>query len=200
MRRVRQKQTIIAVAMICTVMLSACSWRLSPYKVDVRQGNYETTQMVDKINIGMTKEQVRFALGTPLLMDVFHQDRWDYLYRFYPRSQPSYKEKIVEYTISVHFDEQGLVSKVDVSENLPKEQPPILIVLEPKQKPTDKEKEAAKAAEAAKSDGSEPDKPVQTETSQAVEATKPAQAAPKVDSLTPDKASEPVKTDSQDNK
>lgn len=66
--------------------LTACSagLRLSPYRIDVRQGNYVSQEMVSQLKPGMTKDQVRFVLGTPLLSDVFHVDRWDYVYRFQP--------------------------------------------------------------------------------------------------------------------
>lgn len=54
---------------------------LSPYRIDVRQGNMVTQEMVAQLRPGLTKDQVRFILGTPLLTDVFHADRWDYVYR-----------------------------------------------------------------------------------------------------------------------
>lgn len=52
------------------------------YRVDVRQGNLVTQEMAAKLKPGQTKDQVRFILGTPLVADMFHADRWDYLYRF----------------------------------------------------------------------------------------------------------------------
>ena len=55
---------------------------ISPYRMDIRQGNYVTQDMVSKLKPGMTRSQVRFVLGTPLLTDIFHADRWDYIYRF----------------------------------------------------------------------------------------------------------------------
>jgi outer membrane protein assembly factor BamE len=71
-------------------LLAACSSSpditsmLSPYRVDVRQGNYVDQEMVAKLRPGMTRDQVRFALGTPLVADMFHADRWDYVYRLQP--------------------------------------------------------------------------------------------------------------------
>lgn len=53
---------------------------ISPHKIDIQQGNYVTQDMVDKLKSGMSKSQVRFALGTPLVVDPFHNDRWDYIY------------------------------------------------------------------------------------------------------------------------
>jgi len=58
---------------------------LTPYRPDIQQGNVITSDMVDQLRPGMTKDQVRFMLGTPLLSDVFHQDRWDYFYYLDPR-------------------------------------------------------------------------------------------------------------------
>jgi outer membrane protein assembly factor BamE len=53
---------------------------LTPFKMDIQQGNYVTQDMVAKLKPGMSKAQVRFALGTPLVVDPFHAERWDYIY------------------------------------------------------------------------------------------------------------------------
>jgi outer membrane protein assembly factor BamE len=53
---------------------------ITPYKPDIQQGNYISQDMIAKVEPGMTREQVRFLLGTPLLTDIFHADRWDYVY------------------------------------------------------------------------------------------------------------------------
>lgn len=55
---------------------------LQPYRIDVPQGNYVDQTMLDQVKPGMTPEQVRFALGTPLLVDPFRPNRWDYVFRF----------------------------------------------------------------------------------------------------------------------
>ena len=57
---------------------------LTPYRIDVRQGNYVTQDMVAQLKPGLSREQVRFILGSPLVADMFHVDRWDYVYRFQP--------------------------------------------------------------------------------------------------------------------
>ena len=62
---------------ILALLLSGC---LSVYKVEVQQGNVVTQEMIDKLKPGMTPSQVRFVMGTPLIVDPFHQDRWDYYY------------------------------------------------------------------------------------------------------------------------
>ena len=53
---------------------------ITPYKMDIQQGNYVSQEMVSQLKAGMSKEQVRFVLGTPLVTDIFHTDRWDYVY------------------------------------------------------------------------------------------------------------------------
>ncbi len=65
-------------------VLSACSSVpriVNEYKIDVQQGNILTQDMVVQLRPGLSKEQVRFILGTPVLMDLFHANRWDYVYR-----------------------------------------------------------------------------------------------------------------------
>jgi outer membrane protein assembly factor BamE len=54
---------------------------LSPYRVAIQQGNFVSQEMVAQLKEGMTPDQVRFALGTPLLTDIFHANRWDYVFR-----------------------------------------------------------------------------------------------------------------------
>jgi outer membrane protein assembly factor BamE len=53
---------------------------VTPYKIDIQQGNFVSQDMVAQLKPGMTREQVRFLLGTPLLTDIFHGERWDYVY------------------------------------------------------------------------------------------------------------------------
>ena len=53
-------------------------WIFSPYRPDIQQGNFVSAEMLDQLKVGQTREQVRFLLGTPMLMDMFHADRWDF--------------------------------------------------------------------------------------------------------------------------
>ncbi|MCC7080938.1 MAG: outer membrane protein assembly factor BamE [Burkholderiales bacterium] len=53
---------------------------LKPYRMDIQQGNVVTQEMVAKLKPGMTRQQVRFVMGTPPITDAFHHDRWDYVY------------------------------------------------------------------------------------------------------------------------
>ena len=54
---------------------------LPVYRPDVQQGNFVSKEMVSQLKVGMTPEQVRFVLGTPLVTDIFHGERWDYPFR-----------------------------------------------------------------------------------------------------------------------
>ena len=62
--------------------LSACRYFGFPgvYKLNIEQGNIVTQEMADQLKPGMTRRQVRFILGTPLIEDTFNPDRWDYIY------------------------------------------------------------------------------------------------------------------------
>ena len=74
------------------------------YKIDVQQGNIITQDMVDKLKPNMTKSQVRFILGTALIGDVFHKDRWDYVYRLLQHGN-----LVEEYKLTVFFEDDKLV-------------------------------------------------------------------------------------------
>jgi outer membrane protein assembly factor BamE len=52
------------------------------YKIDINQGNYLSQDMVDRLKVGMTRQQVRLVLGTPLVNSAFRDNRWDYIYEF----------------------------------------------------------------------------------------------------------------------
>ncbi len=64
--------------LVIPLCLSACF--LVPHKVDVQQGNYIDQEMMSKLQLDMTRSQVLFVLGTPLVTDAFHPERWDYVY------------------------------------------------------------------------------------------------------------------------
>ncbi|MDH3689573.1 MAG: outer membrane protein assembly factor BamE [Gammaproteobacteria bacterium] len=67
----------IALVMLIT---SAC---IKPYRVEVQQGNVVTQEMLNELKVGMSPGEVRFVLGTPMLIDAFHPDRWDYYYGYH---------------------------------------------------------------------------------------------------------------------
>ncbi|MEW6370824.1 MAG: outer membrane protein assembly factor BamE [Pseudomonadota bacterium] len=53
-------------------------WIFSPYRPDIQQGNFVSQEMLNQLKAGQSRDQVRFILGTPMLADMFHADRWDY--------------------------------------------------------------------------------------------------------------------------
>lgn len=73
-------------APLALLLLTACAsdpitkYMPEPYKVTIQQGNAVDQDMVSKLRPGMTKSQVRFILGTPPITDMFHANRWDYVY------------------------------------------------------------------------------------------------------------------------
>lgn len=75
----------LAVALAgCSTVSNYVPGFIKPYKADIQQGNWLTQQQVATLRQGMTREQVRFALGSPTLTNIFRADRWDYPYRFTP--------------------------------------------------------------------------------------------------------------------
>jgi outer membrane protein assembly factor BamE len=72
---------------LATLSLPLGGCFLVPHKIDVQQGNYVDQAMLAKLKTGMTKSQVRYVLGTPLVTDPFHPERWDYAYMDRPKGK-----------------------------------------------------------------------------------------------------------------
>jgi len=87
----------------------------TPYRITIQQGNFVSKEMADQVKLGMTREQVRFLLGTALITDMFHADRWDYMFRLL---KPSGELTTSRVTV---FFEKSLVAKIERGE-LPSEQ------------------------------------------------------------------------------
>jgi outer membrane protein assembly factor BamE len=94
---------------VVLVPLSGCS-SFSPYKMEIRQGNYITPEMRKKIKVGMSRQQVTSVMGSPLVTDVFHANRWDYIYRFEEKS------KLLEQQRLTLFFEGDLIKRIDDSQ------------------------------------------------------------------------------------
>ncbi|MDB0063855.1 outer membrane protein assembly factor BamE [Gammaproteobacteria bacterium] len=78
-------KTFIYSLLLCLTLLSGCSGKLfTIHKIDVQQGNAVEVEKVEQLAVGMTKEQVEFLLGSPMLTDIFHPERWDYIYYLIP--------------------------------------------------------------------------------------------------------------------
>jgi outer membrane protein assembly factor BamE len=84
------RKLLIPITAIASLLLVACSGdpivnRLPwVYRIDIQQGNVLTQDALNQVRLGMNKRQVQFILGTPLLADPFHADRWDYFYDYRP--------------------------------------------------------------------------------------------------------------------
>ncbi len=98
-------RTGLALALlVATVGCSSSRWGF-PYKVSVQQGNWITKDQVSLLRPGMTRDQVRYALGTPMLASALHSDRWDYPY-FYRAGNG----KVEERTLTILFNGAQLES------------------------------------------------------------------------------------------
>jgi len=102
----------LAVAALAAALVAGCGFvpripGVTPYRIDIQQGNYISQEMVAQLKPRMTKEQVRFILGTPMVTDIFHSDRWDYVYwRETPKGAREQRK------LTVLF-EQGQLARVD---------------------------------------------------------------------------------------
>ncbi|MGH8725348.1 MAG: outer membrane protein assembly factor BamE [Burkholderiales bacterium] len=97
---------------LCVLLLSGCGYvpripGITPYRIDIQQGNFVSQAQVAQLKPGMSKEQVRLVLGTPLLTDIFHADRWDYVYW---REKPGAKLEQRKLTV---FFEDGKLTRLD---------------------------------------------------------------------------------------
>ena len=117
---------LLALATGLTALLSACSGLTSvsgdrvfglvrPYRMDIVQGNVLTKEQVTKVKPGMNRAQVRDMLGTPLLTDIFHEDRWDYVFTIRRQGIEPQKRLVVAW-----FDGDNL-KQLDLPEDLPSE-------------------------------------------------------------------------------
>lgn len=93
---------------LLSMLVSSCGI-IDPwvYKINKQQGNITEQKLVEKLEIGMTKEQARFIMGTPLVVDSFNTNRWDYIYSYKPGHG-----KVTRNNITLYFTDNKL-SKID---------------------------------------------------------------------------------------
>jgi outer membrane protein assembly factor BamE len=92
MSKLRFLSVLVGLAMVsCSTILNNLP---GVYTIDVQQGNIIDQEMVDQLRPNMTKRQVLFITGSPMLKDVFQQDRWDYIYSNQPGGEPRQQKKI----------------------------------------------------------------------------------------------------------
>lgn len=87
--------------------ISACGFVGFPgvYKINIEQGNIVTQEMVDQLKPGMTRRQVRFIMGTPLIEDTFNRNRWDYVFELRNGSKVLNQSKL-----TVEFEDDALTN------------------------------------------------------------------------------------------
>ncbi|KAE9535351.1 membrane biogenesis protein [Ursidibacter arcticus] len=94
--------------------VSACSTvKKVVYRIDVPQGNYLEQDKVSQLQVGMNKEQVQYLLGTPVLKDMFADNRWDYVFI----KREGHNDPI-QHTLLVYFDAKGIVTDIKLDKPL----------------------------------------------------------------------------------
>lgn len=101
---------------IPTALLGSCLWvaSCSIHSVDVQQGNIIKPDMISRLQIGMSKKQAEFVMGKPVLMDLFHGDRWDYVYIADNSRRDTARQHIILY-----FQNDALARIVDAAQGEP---------------------------------------------------------------------------------
>jgi outer membrane protein assembly factor BamE len=100
-------------------LVAGCSGnKIGPYHIDVQQGNALDQENVARLKPGLSRSQVRFLLGTPLVVDPFRTDRWDYVYLYYKAGSLTEQKRI-----SLFFDGDTLV-RIEGDLPQPAAQPP----------------------------------------------------------------------------
>ena len=98
------KKPLALLALLVCVGVTGCSGKIPGiYRIPIQQGNVITVEMLQELKLGMDKRKVRFVLGTPLVTDVFHQNRWDYFYSY----EPGNSER-VQQRASLFFEDNRL--------------------------------------------------------------------------------------------
>lgn len=86
----------IVIAAGFALFMAGCSWEWLPfvYHQDIHQGNVISQEMIDQLRPGMTKRQVTYIMGAPLMVDPFHDERWDYVYSNQPGDEPRVQKNV----------------------------------------------------------------------------------------------------------
>ena len=160
---------VAAISSVC--LISGCSTDslpgyLKPYRPDVHQGNVVTSEMLESLHEGMTKNQVIFLLGTPTLISSFHKNEWDYIYYLNPRIGETQIRKL-----QVYFDDNGKVESFK-ADKMPDETDVDLMILgERARESSIKRNEDMKKEKEASADTSAQEKPLIQEQNSTVSST-----------------------------
>lgn len=103
-RALKRRTRALGLIILAATALSGCSslnvtdrllGQITPYRIDIVQGNVVTTEQAALVKPGMSRLQVRDILGSPMLTDIFHTDRWDYVFTMVRPGQEPQKRSIV---------------------------------------------------------------------------------------------------------
>jgi len=109
------RPTPVIVLFISLALLAGCEY-LQPYRLNIQQGNYIESEDVEQVEVGMSRSQVRFLLGTPMVADPFNPERWDYVFFFkLGRTRDTVKSKL---TIWFEDDRVVKIERPDVDDPL----------------------------------------------------------------------------------
>lgn len=106
-----KKFSQVLTLLVSLVSLTVAGCGKIPYRIDIDQGNFITQTDLDKLSVGMTKDAVQRAIGTPAIQDFFNQDRWDYVQRF----RDGDSQALQAGRVSLFFT-NGLLSQIDAEQ------------------------------------------------------------------------------------
>jgi len=92
-----------AAALAIALVLSGCGTWFTPYRTEIQQGNFVSREMLAMLKTGMTRDQVRFTLGSPMVQPLFRADQWNYV--FYQRKTSG---ELVERQLTLTFENDRL--------------------------------------------------------------------------------------------
>ena len=119
------KHLLTSLTFVGLLALAGCSFP-GVYKIDIQQGNVVTQDMIDQLRPGMTRRQVRFIMGNPLLVDTFHANRWDYDFRLAKGNGEIMTSRVSD------FFKDDLLDHVEGGENLPTESEYLTLITDSK--------------------------------------------------------------------
>ena len=106
------KAALYLIIGVSLLVLNGC---VRSYRVEIQQGNVISAEQIEKITPGTSRNEVRFILGTPLIEDPFHAERWDYFYSL----DPAKGELVTKYRLSVWFENDQVLRTVVEGAGLP---------------------------------------------------------------------------------
>lgn len=109
-------KTLIPLILLAFGLVGCSQLQKVVYRIDVPQGNYLEAVQVEQVKAGMSKTQIQYLLGTPVLIDPYDNNRWYYVFL----QQKAY-EYPNQHNLIIEFNDKGLVSKYDLDKPLPQD-------------------------------------------------------------------------------